>query len=88
MRSELIGVNAIFDRGPLRPEPDEVRVRIAARADSLAEAAVVGNEVEALYTCGPAGGGGATRSARQIVAVASMLLPRELTQANIHFEES
>lgn len=88
VRSELIGVNAIFDRGPPRHEPDEVRVRIAARADSLAEAAVVGNEVEALYTCGPAGGGGATRSARQIVAVASMLLPRELTQANIHFEES
>lgn len=88
VRSELIGVNAIFDRGPLRHEPDEVRVRIAARADSLAEAAVVGNEVEALYTCGPAGGGGATRSARQIVAVVSMLLPRELAQANIHFEES
>ena len=88
VRSELIGVNAIFDRGPLRHEPDEVRVRIAGRADSLAEAAVVGNEVEALYTCGPAGGGGATRSARQIVAVASMLLPRELAQAHIHFEES
>ena len=88
VRSELIGVNAIFDRGPLRHEPDEVRVRIAGRADSLAEAAVVGNEVEALYTCGPAGGGGATRSARQIVAVASMLLPRELAEAHIHFEES
>lgn len=88
IRSDLIGVNAIFSRGPGRPEPDEVRVRIAARADSLAEAAVIGNEVEALYTCGPAGGGGATRSARQIVAVLSMLLPRELAQAAIHFEES
>jgi hypothetical protein len=88
VRSELIGVNAIFNRGPASHEPDEVRVRIAARADSLAHAAVVGNEVEALYTCGPAGGGGATKSARQIVAVLSMLLPRELAQAAIHFEES
>jgi hypothetical protein len=88
VRSELIGVNAIFNRGPIAHEPDEVRVRIAARADSLAHAAVVGNEVETLYTCGPAGGGGATRSARQIVAVMSMLLPRELAQAAIHFEES
>ncbi|MDB5757134.1 MAG: transporter substrate-binding protein, partial [Burkholderia sp.] len=88
VRSELIGVNAIFNRGPIGHEPDEVRVRIAARADSLAHAAVVGNEVETLYTCGPAGGGGATRSARQIVAVMSMLLPRELAQAAIHFEES
>ena len=88
LRSELIGVNAIFDRGPVRHEPDEVRVRIAARTDSLEDAAVIGNEVEALYTCGPAGGGGATRSARQVVAVVSMLLPRQLAQAVIHFEES
>ena len=88
LRSELIGVNAIFDRGPVRHEPDEVRVRIAARTDSLEDAAVIGNEVEALYTCGPAGGGGATRSARQVVAVVSMLLPRQLAQAAIHFEES
>jgi hypothetical protein len=88
VRSELIGVNAIFDRGPMRHEPDEVRVRIAARADSMEQAAVIGNEVEALYTCGPAGGGGATRSARQVVAVMSMLLPRQLAQAEIRYEES
>ena len=88
LRSELIGMNAIFDRGSLPHEPAEVRVRIAARAGSLAEAAVIGNEVEALYTCGPAGGGGATRSARQIVAVVSVLLPRALAQAAIHFEEN
>jgi hypothetical protein len=87
LRSELIGVNAIFDHGRVPHEPDEVRVRIAARANSLDEAAVVGNEVETLYTCGPAGGGGATKSARQVVAVLSMLLPRELAQAHIHFEE-
>ena len=88
LRCDLVGVNAIFARGQVRHEPDEVRVRIAGRADSLAEAGVVGNEVEALYTCGPAGGGGATRSARQIVAVLSMLLPRELATPQIDFEES
>jgi hypothetical protein len=87
VRGELIGVNAIFDHGRILQEPDEVRVRIAARANSLEEAAVVGNEVETLYTCGPAGGGGATKSARQVVAVLSMLLPRELAQPQIHFEE-
>jgi hypothetical protein len=87
VRGDLIGVNAIFDHGRLLHEPDEVRVRIAARAESLEEAAVVGNEVEALYTCGPAGGGGATKSARQVVAVLSMLLPRELAPPQIHFEE-
>lgn len=87
IRSDLIGVNAIVDRGPAAHEPAEVRVRIAGRADSLAAAAVVGEEVEALYTCGPAGGGGATKSVRQVVAVLSMLLPRELAQAAIHFGE-
>jgi hypothetical protein len=62
-------------------------VRIAARSDTLQQASVIGNEVEALYTCGPAGGGGAVKSARQVVAVLSALLPRELAQAMIHFEE-
>ena len=88
VRSDLVGLNAIFDHGQVRHEPDEVRVRIAARADSLAAASVVGNEVESLYTCGPAGGGGATKSARQVVAVLSMLLPRELAAPQIDFEET
>ena len=88
LRCELVGVNAIFDRGPSAAEPDEVRVRIAGRGDSLAQVAVVGNEVESLYTCGPAGGGGATKALRQIVAVASVLLPRELAHPQIDFEET
>ncbi len=37
----------------------------------------IGNEVETLYTNGPAGGGGVTKSAREVVAVQSVLLPRE-----------
>ena len=31
----------------------------------------IANEVETLYTCGPAGGGGAAKSAREVVAVVS-----------------
>jgi hypothetical protein len=91
LRCELIGMNAISGRMALPPgaaaQPAEVRVRIAARSDTLQQASVIGNEVEALYTCGPAGGGGAVKSARQVVAVLSALLPRELAQAMIHFEE-
>ena len=62
-------------------EPYEVRVRVAGRTDNLREAVRIGNEVETLYTNGPAGGGGASKSARDVVAVASVLLPRELAQA-------
>ena len=41
----------------------------------MEEAARIGAEVETLYTNGPAGGGGAWKSAREIVAVASALTP-------------
>ena len=43
----------------------------------MKEAVRIGNEVETLYTNGPAGGGGATKSAREVVAILSVLLPRE-----------
>src|SRR5262249_20846941 len=59
-------------------EPYEVRVRVTGRTENLREAIRIGNEVETLYTNGPAGGGGAWKSARDVVAVASVLLPREL----------
>ena len=41
--------------------PYEVRLRVAARAPTAELAAIVGEEVEALYTNGPAGGGGARK---------------------------
>ncbi|ASU38640.1 ABC transporter substrate-binding protein [Herbaspirillum sp. meg3] len=90
MRYDLIGVNAIH--GPqisaAANEPYEVRARVTGRTASMREAVRIGNEVETLYTCGPAGGGGATKSAREIIAVLSALVPRELITPTIHFEES
>jgi len=49
------------------------------------EAIRIGNEVETLYTNGPAAGGGAFKSARDVVAVASVLLPRDLAKPSIQF---
>jgi hypothetical protein len=83
-RFDLIGVNALHgDRVVEAAEPYEVRVRVVGRTDSLAEAVRIGNEVETLYTNGPAGGGGAWKSAREIVAVASTLVPEEAAQAEL-----
>jgi hypothetical protein len=65
-----------------------VRIRVAGRTDSMREAVRIANEVESLYTCGPAAGGGATKSARDVVAVLSTLLPREAVAATVHMEES
>jgi hypothetical protein len=89
-RFELIGVDSIL--GPRlsagAPEPREVRVRVVGRTDSLAEATRIGNEVESLYLNGPAGGGGATKSAREIVGIRSTLLPERLVTTAVHVVES
>jgi hypothetical protein len=79
LRFDLIGVNALHGDTAASggAEPYEVRVRVAGRTVSLAQAVQIGNEVETLYTNGPAGGGGVTKSAREVVAVQSVLLPRE-----------
>ena len=45
-----------------------------------AQALEVANEVEALYTNGPAGGGGASKTVREVIAAASMLMPRAAIQ--------
>ena len=81
-RSELIGVNAMH--GPALgafQEPYEVRVRLAVRCATHAQAEQVGQEVEALYLNGPAGGGGVTQSVREVIAAASALIPREAVRS-------
>ncbi len=77
-RAELIGVNAMHGQalGTDR-EPYEVRVRLAVRCSSRAQADKVGQEVEALYLNGPAAGGGVTQSVREVIAATSALVPRE-----------
>ena len=43
--------------------------------------------MEALYTNGPAGGGGATRNVREVLAVASAFLPRERVTTSVQYLE-
>lgn len=89
IRYDLIGVNAIHG-GALssaHAEPYEVRLRVTARTATLKEAQRIGNEVETLYTCGPAGGGGASKSAKDVVAVLSTYLPRQQVHPVIQLVE-
>jgi hypothetical protein len=82
VRAELIGMDSLH--GPRsNVEPWEVRLRVAARCEARSEAVRVGNEVETLYTNGPSGGGGASKSVRQVVAVASLLLARSAVKSRI-----
>jgi hypothetical protein len=87
IRCDLIGVNSLHgDRLSAGHDPYEVRVRVAGRTQRMAEAVRVGNEVETLYTNGPAGGAGAWKAAREVVAMVSTLIPRSLVTHSVHYE--
>ena len=87
-RAELIGGDAMHgphlggDRTPY-----EVRVRLAVRCPSRDQAEQIGQEVEALYLNGPAGGGGVTQSVREVIAAASALVPRDAVQPRVNILE-
>lgn len=87
-RAELIGVNAMHGAAlGANREPYEVRVRLAVRCATRAQAERVGQEVEALYLNGPAAGGGVAQSVREVVAVASILIPRAAVQTRVEVLE-
>jgi len=90
IRYDLIGIDAIHGRrlSATEHEPYEVRARVAARTGSLREAIRIGNEVEALYTNGPAGGGGVAKTAREVIAMYSTLMPRGAVRCVLHYDES
>ena len=87
-RFDLIGMDAAYRGRAGKPEtePREVRLRVAGRTATMAEAVRIGNEVETLYTNGPAGGGGAWKAAREIIAVASTLVPAGFARPALHWE--
>ena len=85
---ELIGAGAAF-RGLAPPgDPAEVRLRVAATVSTADLARIVGQEVEALYTNGPAGGGGARGSVTERVVIRSCLLPRERVSTRVDVREA
>ncbi|MDQ5986578.1 MAG: hypothetical protein CSYNP_02308 [Syntrophus sp. SKADARSKE-3] len=87
IRYDLIGVNSLHkDKLSAGHDPYEVRVRVAGRTKNMRDAIRIGNEVETLYTNGPAGGAGAWKIAREVVAMVSILIPRSLVNYSISYE--
>lgn len=88
LRVDLIGINSIYKNSDRKYNtPEEVRLRIAARTKGKYDATQIGNEVETLYTNGPAGGGGATKSVNEIISVASILINRKDVEAKVTYKE-
>lgn len=93
LRIDLIGVNSLYkdslsdvlNNG--NKDLGEVRLRVAARTLTKEDAEIIGNEVEALYTNGPAGGGGARKGVKEIVSVASIFVPSEDINIEVIYEE-
>jgi hypothetical protein len=89
MRTDYIGLNSshrsLFGNNN---DPYEIRLRIAAKAANAELAAMVGEEVEALYTNGPAAGGGVRKYVNEMVGILSVLIDRNKIQSSVSFRES
>ena len=85
LRTDLIGMDAIHGTASPIMEPYEVRLRVAARTTSEADARRVGREVEALFTNGPAGGGGAFASVRPVLAIRTAFVARDRVSYRVDY---
>jgi hypothetical protein len=84
MRVDLIGSTSLHGRAFDSAErPYEVRLRVAARAASAETARLVGEEVEALYTNGPAGGGGVRTFVSEQIGIVSTLIARNRVRPRV-----
>ena len=88
VRVDLIGMSSLHGQPEARPEPYEVRLRLAMRTTDRKAAEAVGFEVRALHVTGPgSGGGGSDPIVREILAVQSVLLPRALVDPQVVVKE-
>ena len=89
LRIDFIGSTSIH-RKNFFPDAKayEVRVRAAANATKRADAERIGEEIEALYTNGPAGGAGARKHVTEVIGIVSCLIPRDLVTSHVALIES
>ena len=89
LRFDLLGVDALHGAGRAHgnAEPYEVRLRVAGRMATAAEAQAIGQEVEALYTNGPAGGGGVSKGVRENIGIGSVFIDEARVSPSVHMIE-
>ena len=86
IRVDYIGMSSLHGMGEGRPEPYEIRLRIAARSPDRKAALAVGFEVRTLHVNGPSGGGGGSNAIREVLAVKSILIPRAMVKTAVTVE--
>lgn len=83
LRTELGGVNATRPWSDFSQEPAEIRARFSVRSFDRADGIILGNEVDALYTNGPAGGGGVVTSQRETIGIVSTMIDRDAVTSRV-----
>ena len=93
-RSDLIGVQSVFtdSHGHARLDfppshAGDVRLRVAGAHDEKSVAERLLREVVALYTCGPAGGGGIRTALRPRMKSVPCFIPREEVKEAISWQD-
>ena len=78
LRVDYIGLNSTLRKNfALNTDNvSEIRLRVAGKFQTSSEAVSVGEEVEALYTNGPAGGGGVRKYVNEVIGIVSVLIER------------
>lgn len=88
-RVDFIGLSSLHGTALSKDSvPYEVRLRVAGKTQDSTLSTLVGEEVEALYTNGPAGGGGARKNTHQLMGVVSVLMERTLITPKLTLIES
>ena len=86
-RVDYIGFNSLFKSAIsdhlTNCQFSEIRLRISGRTKDVATAELIVNEVEALYTNGPAGGAGVSQKVSENVSISSIFVPRSVIRQTV-----
>ncbi|GAO71904.1 MULTISPECIES: acyclic terpene utilization AtuA family protein [unclassified Comamonas] len=96
LRTDLIGVTSVWGNdtsdwlteASIASESRDVRLRMAWQHADHAVAARLPREINALYCCGPAGGGGVRTHMRQRLGMVSCLVPQQQITTGFHWTKS
>ena len=80
-RTDYIGYNSLYKTNISdsfgSKEHSEIRLRISGRTKTFEDAMLIAQELDYLYTNGPAGSSGVESGVRQVLSVGAIIIPKE-----------
>ena len=80
-RTDYIGYNSLYKTNISdsfgSKEHSEIRLRISGRTKTFEDAMLIAQELDYLYTNGPAGSSGVESRVRQVLSVGAIIIPKE-----------